>query len=121
MASGLLSGGMTRERIAAMPEDDWQKRSANFRRPALTCNLRLMETVRTVGQRYNVTPGAVAIAWTLRNPAVTGTIVGVRSAQQVDGVIGAAAITQFQRSVGNLAVPEAAGSVTVFVEQRIGP
>jgi aryl-alcohol dehydrogenase-like predicted oxidoreductase len=67
MASGLLSGAMTRERIAA-------------------------ETLRAVGQRYNVTPGTVAIAWTLRNPAVTGAIVGVHRAQQVDGVIGAASI-----------------------------
>jgi aryl-alcohol dehydrogenase-like predicted oxidoreductase len=92
MASGLLSGGMTRERIAAMPEDDWRKRNANFREPALTRNLRLVETLRAVGQRDHTTPGAVAIAWTLRNPAVTGAIVGVRSAQQVDGVIGAAEI-----------------------------
>jgi len=83
---------MTRERIAAMPEDDWRKRSTNFREPALTRNLHLVETLRAIGQRYNVTPGAVAIAWTLRNPAVTGAIVGVRSAQQVDGVIGAAEI-----------------------------
>jgi aryl-alcohol dehydrogenase-like predicted oxidoreductase len=93
MASGLLSGSMTRERIAAMPDDDWRKRSANFREPALTRNLHLVETLRAIGQRYNVTPGAVAIAWTLRNPAVTGAIVGVRSAQQVDGVIGAAGIS----------------------------
>ena len=92
MASGLLSGAMTRERIAALPDDDWRKRSANFREPNLTRNLRLVETLRAIGQRYNVTPGAVAIAWTLRNPAVTGAIVGVRRAQQVDGVIGAAGI-----------------------------
>jgi len=92
MASGLLSGAMTRERIAALPEDDWRKRSTNFREPALTRNLRLVETLRTIGQRYNVTPGAVAIAWTLRNPAVTGAIVGIRRAHQVDGVAGAAEI-----------------------------
>ncbi len=92
MASGLLSGAMTRERIAALPEDDWRKRSTNFREPALTRNLRLVETLRTIGERYSVTPGAVAIAWTLRNPAVTGAIVGVRNAQQVEGVIGAAEI-----------------------------
>jgi len=92
MASGLLSGAMTRERIAALPEDDWRKRSANFREPALTSNLRLVETLRTIGKRYNTTPGAVAIAWTLRNPAVTGAIVGIRRAQQVEGVIGAAGI-----------------------------
>jgi aryl-alcohol dehydrogenase-like predicted oxidoreductase len=92
MASGLLSGAMTRERIAALPEDDWRKRSENFREPALTINLRLVETLRAVGERYKVTPGAVAIAWTLRNPAVTGAIVGVRRPEQVDGVIGAAKI-----------------------------
>ena len=92
MASGLLSGAMTRERIAALPDDDWRKRSFNFREPALTRNLSLVETLRAIGERYNVTPGAVAIAWTLRNPAVTGAIVGVRRAQQVDGVIGAAGI-----------------------------
>ena len=92
MASGLLSGGMTRERIAAMPEDDWRKRSANFREPALTRNLHLVETLRAIGKRYNSTPGAVAIAWTLRNSAVTGAIVGIRRPEQVDGVIGAAGI-----------------------------
>src|SRR5450432_408747 len=92
MASGLLSGAMTRARIAALPEDDWRKRSTNFREPALTGNLHLVETLRAIGKRYHVTPGAVAIAWTLRNPAVTGAIVGVRKAQQVDGVIGAAEI-----------------------------
>ena len=92
MASGLLSGAMTRERIAALPEDDWRKRSANFREPALTNNLSLVETLRAIGERYNSTPGAVAIAWTLRNPAVTGAIVGIRRARQVNGVIGAAEI-----------------------------
>jgi aryl-alcohol dehydrogenase-like predicted oxidoreductase len=92
MASGLLSGAMTRERIAAMPEDDWRKRSANFQEPALTGNLRLVEALRAIGQRYNSTPGAVAIAWTLRNPAVTGAIVGIRRAPQVDGVLSAAEI-----------------------------
>lgn len=92
MASGMLSGAMTRARIAAMPEDDWRKRSENFREPSLTRNLRLVEALRRIGQRYNVTPGAVAIAWTLRNPAVTGAIVGIRKPQQVDGVIGAAGV-----------------------------
>jgi aryl-alcohol dehydrogenase-like predicted oxidoreductase len=92
MASGLLSGALARQRIAAMPDDDWRKRSANFREPALTRNLHLVETLRAIGQRYNTTPGAVAIAWTLRNPAVTGAIVGIRRPEQVDGVIGAAGI-----------------------------
>jgi aryl-alcohol dehydrogenase-like predicted oxidoreductase len=89
MASGLLSGAMTRERIAAFPDDDWRKNSPNFQEPLLSRNLRLVETLRSVGKRYNATPGEVAIAWTLRNPAVTGAIVGVRSAQQAIGVAGA--------------------------------
>src|SRR6266850_399411 len=90
MASGLLSGAITRERIAALPEDDWRKRSANFQEPLLSRNLRLVERLRTVGQRYNATPGEIAIAWTLRNAAVTGAIIGVRSAQQARGIADAA-------------------------------
>jgi aryl-alcohol dehydrogenase-like predicted oxidoreductase len=92
MASGMLTGAMTRERIASMPADDWRKGSANFQEPMLSRNLRLVETLRAVGGRYNATPGEIAIAWTLSNPAVTGAIVGVRSAQQVSGIAGAADI-----------------------------
>jgi aryl-alcohol dehydrogenase-like predicted oxidoreductase len=90
MASGLLSGAMTRARIAGFPEDDWRKHSPNFQEPLLSRNLRLVEMLRAIGHRHNATPGQVAIAWTLRNPAVTGAIVGVRSAQQVAGIAGAA-------------------------------
>jgi aryl-alcohol dehydrogenase-like predicted oxidoreductase len=79
MASGLLTGAMTRDRIAKMPEDDWRKHSANFQEPLLSRNLQLVETLRTIGRPINATAGEVAIAWTLRNPAVTGAIVGVRS------------------------------------------
>jgi len=89
MASGLLSGAMTRERIAALPEDDWRKRNVNFQEPLVSRNLRLVETLRAIGKRHKATPGEVAIAWTLRNPAVTGAIVGVRSARQVSGIAGA--------------------------------
>ena len=90
MASGLLSGSMTRERIAGLSEDDWRKHSPNFQEPLLSRNLRLVETLRAIGKRHNATPGEVAIAWTLRNPAVTAAIIGVRSAQQVSGIAGAA-------------------------------
>ena len=90
MASGLLSGAMTRERIAALPEDDWRKRSPNFQEPLLSRNLRLVERLREVGRRYHATPGEIAIAWTLCNPAVTGAIIGVRRAQQASGIAGAA-------------------------------
>jgi aryl-alcohol dehydrogenase-like predicted oxidoreductase len=90
MASGLLSGAMTRERIAAFPQDDWRKHNPNFQEPLLSRNLQLVETLRAIGKRRGATPGEVAIAWTLRNPVVTGAIVGVRSAQQVSGIAGAA-------------------------------
>jgi len=89
MASGLLTGAMTRERIAALPEDDWRKHSPNFQEPLLSRNLRVVERLREVG-RYHATPGEIAIAWTLCNPAVTGAIIGVRSAQQANGIAGAA-------------------------------
>ena len=91
MKSGLLTGAMTRERIAAMPEDDFRQRTVNFKEPLLTRNLGLVELMREIGKRHGGrTPGEVAIAWTLRRPEVTGAIVGLRSPKQVDGVIGAA-------------------------------
>jgi aryl-alcohol dehydrogenase-like predicted oxidoreductase len=90
MKSGLLSGAMTRERIAAMPADDHRRRMPHFQEPRLTRNLGLAELLRSIGQRHGRTPGEVAIAWTLRHPAVTAAIVGMRSAKQVEGVIGAA-------------------------------
>lgn len=90
MYSGLLTGAMTKERAARFPEEDWRGRDTEFQEPRLSRNLALVEVLRTVGKRYGRTPGEVAIAWTLANPAVTGAIVGGRSAEQVDGVIGAA-------------------------------
>lgn len=89
MASGLLTGAMTRERVAAFPEDDWRRRSKDFQEPNLTKNLELVERLRRIGARHGRSPGEVAIAWTLRLPAVTGAIVGARSAEQVEGFIGA--------------------------------
>ena len=99
MASGMLTGAMTRERIAALPEDDWRKRSPNFQEPALSRNLALVETLRAIGWRYDTTPGAVAIAWTLHNPEVTGAIVGIRTPQQVEGTVTAADIRLSRRDV----------------------
>jgi len=90
MKSGLLTGAMTRERIAALPDDDFRKRSPNFNEPLLTRNLKIADKLSEIGKRHGRTTGEVAIAWTLRHPAVTAAIVGVRSATQVDGVIGAA-------------------------------
>jgi aryl-alcohol dehydrogenase-like predicted oxidoreductase len=87
MYSGLLSGKMTRERIAGLPSDDWRRRNSNFQEPLLSHNLRLVEVLREIGLRHEVTAGEVAIAWTLSNLAVTGAIVGVRSREQVLGII----------------------------------
>ncbi len=90
MHSGLLTGAMTRQRIASFPADDWRRRNPDFQEPALSRNLRLVELMREIGDRYGRNPGEVAIAWTLHNPAVTAAIVGVRSPAQVDGILGAA-------------------------------
>ena len=90
MASGLLSGAMTRERIDALPEDDWRRRSERFQEPRFSTNLRLVERLRRVAARYGVAPGAVAVAWTLLNPAVDGAITGFRRPGQVDAIVAAA-------------------------------
>jgi aryl-alcohol dehydrogenase-like predicted oxidoreductase len=89
MASGLLTGAMTRERAANLAKDDWRRLDPEFNEPKLSQNLALVERLRTVGARHDRSPGEVAIAWTLRHPAVTGAIVGARSAKQVEGVMGA--------------------------------
>jgi aryl-alcohol dehydrogenase-like predicted oxidoreductase len=90
MVSGLLTGKMTAERVRSLPEDDWRKRSANFQSPKLERNLALVELLREIGKPHGVEPGVVAIAWTLRNPAITAAIVGARRPDQVDGVLPAA-------------------------------
>jgi aryl-alcohol dehydrogenase-like predicted oxidoreductase len=87
MASGLLSGKMTRERIANLPENDWRRRSQNYQEPKLSENLRLVDILNRVAARHGVNAADVAIAWTLRHPAVTGAIVGVRRPDQVDGIL----------------------------------
>jgi len=90
MSAGLLTGAMTRERVANFTPEDWRRNLPNFHEPQLSRNLRLVEHLRTIGKRHGRTPGEVAIAWTLNHPAVTGAIVGFRSVQQVNGIIGAA-------------------------------
>jgi aryl-alcohol dehydrogenase-like predicted oxidoreductase len=90
MSSGLLTGRMTRERIASLPDDDWRRQSARFREPELSRALELVERVKAVAERHGVSPGAVAVAWTLRHPAVHGAIVGFRRPDQVDPIVAAA-------------------------------
>jgi aryl-alcohol dehydrogenase-like predicted oxidoreductase len=92
MGSGLLTGAMTRKRIESLPDDDWRKQSERFQEPQLSRHLALVERLETVAARLDSTPGAVAIAWTLRNPAVDGAIVGFRRPDQVDPILGAASL-----------------------------
>ena len=92
MRSGLLTGKMTKERIAAMPEDDHRQRVPDFQEPRLSRNLEFVELLRGIGAKHGCSPGEVAIAWTLKNPAITAAIVGMRSAAQAKGVAGAAAL-----------------------------
>jgi len=90
MGSGLLTGRMTRARIAAMADDDWRKTDPRFTEPELGRNLRIVDRLATVAERHDTVPGAVAIGWALRNPAVDGAIVGFRSPDQVDPLLEAA-------------------------------
>ncbi|MEW6637707.1 MAG: aldo/keto reductase [Actinomycetota bacterium] len=90
MRSGLLTGKMTRERVQNLPSDDWRRNSEDFNEPKLSENLKLVEKLEEIGGRHGRSPGEVAIAWTLRHPAVTAAIVGGRRPEQVDGIIGAA-------------------------------
>ncbi len=87
MASGLLTGAMTRERASELPRDDWRRTHPDFTEPNLSRNLALVDRMREIAKRHNCLPGEVAIAWTLDNPAVTGAIVGARNARQAEGVM----------------------------------
>lgn len=105
MQAGLLSGRMSLERVAAFPDDDWRKRTPEFLEPRLSKNLAFVETLRTVGRRYGRSPGEVAVAWVLRNPAVSAAIVGFRRPEQVEGLLGA---TDLALSDGDVAEIEGA-------------
>lgn len=87
MASGLLTGAMTRERAAKLPRDDWRRNHPDFIEPNLSRNLALVERLQEIGRRHGRSAGEVAIAWTLNHPAVTGAIVGARNARQAEGVM----------------------------------
>jgi aryl-alcohol dehydrogenase-like predicted oxidoreductase len=89
MGSGLLTGAMTRERITNLPEDDWRRRGPQFQEPLVTRNLKIADKLKEIAARHNRSAGEAAVAWVLRNSVITGAIVGVRSREQVAGVIGA--------------------------------
>jgi aryl-alcohol dehydrogenase-like predicted oxidoreductase len=110
MASGLLTGAMTRERAAALPADDFRSRNPEFREPRLSKNIELVERLRHVGERHGRTPGEVAIVWTLRHSALTGAIVGARNAKQAEGVMRAG---ELKLSPEEIAEIEGAAAVAV--------
>lgn len=89
MQSGLLTGTMTRERVASMPDNDWRKRDDDFKEPRLSRNLALADVLVEIAALHGRTAAEAAVAWTLNNPAVTGAIVGARRPDQIDGIIGA--------------------------------
>jgi aryl-alcohol dehydrogenase-like predicted oxidoreductase len=90
MHSGLLTGAMTKERVAAFPSDDFRRNAKSYQQPALDRNLKLADLLKQIGSRHGVSAGVVAIAWTLEQPAITAAIVGSRSAKQVEGTLAAA-------------------------------
>jgi len=102
MGSGLLTGAMTRERIEQLPDDDWRKRSQRFQEPQLSEHLALVDRLRTVADRHGTTSGAVAVAWTLLNPAVDGAITGFRRPDQVDPIITAAQLELSDEDVATI-------------------
>jgi aryl-alcohol dehydrogenase-like predicted oxidoreductase len=102
MGAGLLTGKMTRARVEAFPDDDWRRRSPDFQEPRLSRNLALQDLLGRVGARHGTTAAAVSVAWTLLHPAVTGAIVGARSAEQVDGFVAAADLALTNEDVGEI-------------------
>jgi len=102
MASGLLTGAMTRERAAKLPKDDWRASHPDFTAPKLSQNLALVERLQEIAKRHGRSVGEVAIAWTLRNPAVTGAIVGARNARQASGVMRAGELRLSDKEVNEI-------------------
>src|ERR1035437_1173858 len=87
MSSGLLTGTFSKERAAKLPDDDWRSKSPNFLEPRLNKNLELAGLLKSIGKKYERNAGEIAIAWVLKNPAVTAAIVGARNVKQVNGVM----------------------------------
>ncbi|MGD0456245.1 MAG: aldo/keto reductase [Terriglobia bacterium] len=102
MRSGLLSGAMTRERAGALPDNDWRRRDPDFQEPKLSRHLQLVDLLRSIGKRHGRTPGEVAIVWTLRHPAVTAAIVGLRRPEQAPGIIGAGVFRLSSEEIGEI-------------------
>jgi aryl-alcohol dehydrogenase-like predicted oxidoreductase len=92
MGSGMLTGKVTREWLSSRPDSDWRKHDRRFREPELSKRLAIVERLQAVAARLDTTPGAVAVAWTLRNPAVDGAIVGFRQPEQIAPILDGASL-----------------------------
>jgi aryl-alcohol dehydrogenase-like predicted oxidoreductase len=103
MHSGLLTDSFTEERVSALAEDDWRRRAPDFQQPKLGRNLLLRDALRSIAKRHGTSVSAIAIAWTLAWPGVTGAIVGARTPKQVDGWIGAASIALTDQDLEEIA------------------
>jgi aryl-alcohol dehydrogenase-like predicted oxidoreductase len=103
MQSGILTDGFTAERVAKMASDDWRRRGAEFQEPKLSRNLALRDALKPIAARHGVSVAAVAVAWTLCWPGLTGAIVGARTPAQVDGWIKAAALQLTQEDLAEIA------------------
>jgi aryl-alcohol dehydrogenase-like predicted oxidoreductase len=103
MHSGLLTDSFTAERVPALPEDDWRRRAPDFQQPNVGRNLLLRDALRPIAKRHGTSVSAIAIAWTLAWPGVTGAIVGARTPKQVDGWIGAASIALTEQDLDEIA------------------
>jgi aryl-alcohol dehydrogenase-like predicted oxidoreductase len=93
MQSGILTNAFSAERVAAFAADDWRRRGPEFKSPQLERNIVLRDALKPIAARHRTTVSAVAIAWVLAWPGITGAIVGARSAKQVDGWLPAAGLT----------------------------
>jgi aryl-alcohol dehydrogenase-like predicted oxidoreductase len=111
MLSGMLTGGMTKERAENLPADDWRRNNPEFREPKLSKNLELVERLRAVGAQYGRTPGEIAIAWALRHPTVTGAIAGARNAKQAEGVMRAGELKLTEQDLAEIEGTAAAMAV----------
>lgn len=104
MQAGLLTGRFSVERAAALPADDWRSRNPHFQGDALVRNLKLADSFKPIAERHGTTVPAVAVAWVLSWPAVSGAIVGARSPSQVDGWLDAATLELTSRDLAEIEV-----------------
>ncbi len=123
MQSGLLTDRFTRDRIDRMDADDWRRKAPYFQEPDLTANLALRDALEPVARRHHTTVAAVAVAWTLAWPGVTGAIVGARAPEQIEGWIGAGAVELTPADLAEIArAIEATGAGTgpLAPEAKVG-